>query len=191
MNDARDLLAVVESVVTSLRRHGVPYYITGSFASSYQGEFRATNDLDIVAELNEAQLPALFADLSREFVADIEQAREALRAGTSFNLIHTGVFLKVDFFPCATPFNREAMRRAESVPLDGVSEPLRISTAEDIILAKLRWYQLTGGTSSVQERDVRGLMVLNAGKLDEAYLAMWASTLGVSDLLARFKGDEP
>ena len=83
-----ELLTAVEAVASALVRQGIVYFITGSFASSIQGEFRATNDVDLVADLEHADLDALMEQFSRDFVVDIDQARAALVSGASFNLIH-------------------------------------------------------------------------------------------------------
>ena len=42
-----DLLA---EIIGQLDRAGVPYMVTGSIASSYHGEPRATRDIDIVVD---------------------------------------------------------------------------------------------------------------------------------------------
>ena len=188
MSDPAELLAVIESVVSAFRRQDVAYFITGSLASSIHGEFRATNDLDVVATLERRNLAPLIASLSGEFLADLDQAMEALEAGTSFNLIHRGTYLKVDVFPCLTAFDREATRRALDVVPSGGHGSLRVATREDILLAKLRWYRLGGETSEVQQRDIESLVALNRDHFDHPYLTRWAEALGVEDLLRRFLG---
>ena len=181
-----ELLAAVEAVTGAFARFGVPYYITGSFASSVQGVYRATNDVDVVADFAHANLDGVIDQLSAEFVADIDQARAGLESGSGFNLIHRSTYLKVDVFPCLTAFEREATRRAESVAVGGAREPLRVATREDILLSKLRWYRQGDEQSEVQRRDIQGLVALNRDEFDSAYLRRWAPTLGVEDLLARF-----
>lgn len=51
VSNTGDLIAVVDAVIGALREHAIPYYITGSFASSVHGEFRATNDIDLVSPI--------------------------------------------------------------------------------------------------------------------------------------------
>jgi len=186
VTDRAELLAVIESVVAAFHRHDVPYFITGSLASSVHAEFRATKDLDVVAMVDRGCLPPLMSDLSAEFVADLDQAIAALESGTGFNLIHRGTYLKVDVYPCLTAFDREATARAVEVVLTGSHGPLRVASREDILLAKLRWYHLGGETSEVQRRDLESLVALNRREFDRAYLGRWAAELGVEDLLHRF-----
>lgn len=188
MSDATDLLAAVRSVVAALDRHGIRYFVTGSLASSVHGEFRATNDIDLVVALEASQLAPLLNELSRDFITDIDQAVSALAAGSTFNLIHGTTYLKVDLFPCVSAFDAEATRRAEAIAMPGDTATLRFATREDILLAKLRWYRLGGETSETQQRDIQRLVALNRGEFDERYLQRWAAFLGVSDLLERFLG---
>lgn len=188
MADAAELIAVVDSVIGALRRHRIPHFITGSFASSVHGEFRATNDVDIVAQFESSMLPALFEEWSAAFVADLDQAIRALAAGSSFNLIHRTAFLKVDVFPCVSDFDREAIARAVSLRIPGATEAFPVASLEDILLAKLRGFRMGGETSETQQRDVRQLVALNRDELDLSYLRRWAVTLGVSDLLDRVLG---
>lgn len=183
VTDTGDLIAVVDAVIAALRSHAIPHYITGSFASSVHGEFRATSDIDLVADIPMSSLSALMGDLDTAFVADAQQAATALAAGMSFNLIHRTTYLKVDLFPCDNAFNRAALDRAITIDIPGAKESLRVSSVEDILLAKLRWYRLGGESSEVQRRDVRQLVALNREILDIAYLRHWATVLGVDDLL--------
>ena len=65
------------------------------------------------------------------------------------------------------------------------SRKFYLSSAEDIILSKLRWYQEGGGVSEQQWKDVLGVLKVQADKLDLEYLKNWASRLNLSDLLNR------
>ncbi len=183
MSDAAELLTVVDAVIIALRRHAIPYFVTGSFASSIHGEFRATADIDLVADMHPAVLPALLQDLQVAFVADLEQATSSLAAGMSFNLIHRTTYLKVDFFPCNSAFDRSALARAVTIEVPGALETLRVSSLEDILLGKLQWYRLGGESSAMQLRDIRRLIELNRDELDTTYLRQWSAVIGVDDLL--------
>ncbi|MGH7695556.1 MAG: hypothetical protein ACRENH_11275 [Gemmatimonadaceae bacterium] len=189
MAEAAELLAVIEQAVAAFRHEGITYFITGSLASSVHGEFRATNDVDLVAEVTPANVGALIDRLTSSFFVDREAAIEAVASRAAFNAIHKSTYLKLDVFPCDSAFDREAARRAESMLMPGAAEPLRVATKEDILLAKLRWYRLGDEQSEVQRRDIRQLLALNRDALDSAYLGTWANVLGVADLLQHFERD--
>ena len=103
-----------------------------------------------------------------------------------FNLIHRSSFLKVDIFPLVTAFDEVVADRAVAVTLPGLSGALRVASAEDILLAKLRWYRLGNESSEVQRRDIEGLIALTGDRLDFTHLRAWAPALAVGDLLSRF-----
>ena len=69
----------------------------------------------------------------------------------------------------------------------GQAAPLEFffATAEDTVLAKLDWYRKGGNVSDRQWRDLLGVLKVQAGSLDRAYLVHWAGELGVTDLLRR------
>jgi hypothetical protein len=186
-----DLTQAVATVTSVLEAHRVPYFVTGSLASSAHAEFRATNDIDIVADFTATNLRHLMQAFDSEFFADAEQAVACVGQGHSFNLIHRGSYLKVDFFPAVTAFNRMAIERAELLELGPSGPALRVATREDILLAKLQWFRLGDESSEQQRRDIEGIVALNRDRLDRAYLSRWARELQVEDLLDRFLGQFP
>lgn len=64
-----------------------------------------------------------------------------------------------------------------------------VSSAEDTILQKLRWFQKGGGVSERQWDDVLGVLKVQADALDYAYMQRWATDLGVAELLQQARVD--
>lgn len=60
-----------------------------------------------------------------------------------------------------------------------------LASAEDTVLAKLEWYQMGGGVSERQWRDVLGVLKVQGERLDWVYLRHWAGELHIADLLER------
>jgi hypothetical protein len=185
MTTSVDPIAVAAVVVGVLERLGISNTIGGSIAASFAGEPRSTVDIDVVASVGEGQVAALVAALSPDFCVDEEAVRRAVRTRSSFNLIHTATMLKVDIFVAGgTPLDEEQLARRLWIRLgDGVELP--IHPPEDILLQKLRWFQLGGGVSDRQWRDVIGIVRVQGSKLDIAYLQRQAPLLGVTGLLAQ------
>jgi hypothetical protein len=93
------------------------------------------------------------------------------------------VFIRKD-----EPFEQSAMQRRTALRLpDMPQQPIVFYTPEDTILFKLQWYRLGNERSDQQWADVLGVLKVQAGKLDQAYLDRWAADLGVADLLARVR----
>ena len=51
-----DVISIAVLVAEALERAGVAYFLGGSLASSYQGEPRATNDIDVVVAMSRGQV---------------------------------------------------------------------------------------------------------------------------------------
>jgi hypothetical protein len=186
-----DIIAALEMVVGCFEKAGIVYYIGGSFASSAYGIARATMDVDLVADIKIGQVNRLVKALETDYYIDAEMIREAIRRSTSFNLIHLETMIKIDVFIVKDqPYDSEALARRRPDILDeDNSRTFYLSSAEDIILSKLRWYQGGGGASEQQRKDVLGVLKVQADKLDLEYLKYWASKLNLSDLLNRSFND--
>jgi len=179
--DAFDLLR------SALERAGIRYAVGGSWASTAFGEPRFTNDVDILAAFTEENLPEFLALLPETFYVDVKDAVRALGHGRPFNVIHMPTVLKFDLFPSrAFPLGAEELNRAVSLANTGLSkEPAWFVTPEDILLAKLYWFNSGGQVSEVQWRDIKGLVRGSAAIFDHKYLEQSAAKLGVLDLLNR------
>jgi hypothetical protein len=179
---------IVLLVARTLESLGVPYVLVGSLASSARGVPRSTNDADIVAALSVAHVGPLVARLSPDFYVDEEAVRRAVAAGRSFNAIHQDTAFKIDVFvpPPGGFGHQQLLRRVREEAGSAASpQPLYIATAEDVVLAKLLWYKAGGRASDRQWQDIVGLIRVQDSALDATYLRAWASTLGLSDLLAQ------
>jgi len=171
---------LLQRVVHKLKGAGVPYMVAGSLGSSFHGESRATNDIDVVIDPTPAQLEALLVLFDEDYYVSAEAARAALRTRSLFNVIDLTTGSKVDFvIRKDRPFNREEFDRRRQVVLLDVE--VELASPEDIILSKLEWASL--GASERQLRDALGVVVVQGARLDRAYLRRWAQDLGVLDKL--------
>ena len=188
MDEHDDLAAALMPLTDVLDRLGVTWYVGGSVASTVHGRFRATNDVDVIADLHEEHANRLRTALEAGYYVDEESIRSAVRHRASFNLVHFATGLKIDVFVAADSEYEAGVRaRRVSEPIGDAwgGRRLWIASAEDTIIAKLRWYRLGGETSERQWRDVQGVVELRGSELDREYLRQWASVLGVHDLLER------
>ena len=62
---------------------------------------------------------------------------------------------------------------------------LYVHSPEDILLQKLHWFRLGGGTSERQWRDVVAIVLVQGSRLDRDYLSSVAERIGVTQLLQR------
>ena len=161
--------------VRRLNLSGLKYMLTGSMASNAWGIPRTTHDLDFVIQLPPSQVPSLVSVFaSPDYYLDEMSVRAAYQPPHQFNLIHVPSALKADFWLLRPePFEREMFgRRVED---SWFGQPIWLATAEDIILHKLYWNRIT--PSDRQLGDVAGVVHVQRGKLDTAYLRRWAIEL--------------
>lgn len=173
---------LLTEAVRALDGAGVGYLLSGSLASSLQGEPRATHDIDLVVEVDTRLVDALARAFGADaYYFDQMAAREALDHRGMFNLIDTATGDKVDFWALTdSGFDQSRFARRERVRVFGVD--IAVSSPEDTILQKLKWAKAAGG-SEKQVRDAIGVYEFQHGTLDEAYLDRWAIELDVVDHL--------
>lgn len=189
MND--DPIAVIFLVIAALEKIGIKYLIGGSFASSIYGEPRATRDADVLADIRAEHAQPLCELLKSEFNISNEAILGAIKHRSSFNVIHYQSLFKVDIFvPKDRRFEeQEFQRRSLQLMARNPDKQAYVASAEDVILAKLEWYQQGNLVSDQQWRDVTGIFKANQGRLDLQYLRQMADELGVLDLLQKLIQD--
>ena len=180
-------LQVLQRVISGLEALGIHYMLAGSFVSSLHGRARFTQDADLIVDFPPSQLDAFEQAFASDFYVDRGLIEQALKRGTSFNIIHFESSFKVDFFVLSgQDFDREEFSRRVLRQLDPRSEfEAYVQTPEDAVLSKLDWYRRGGRISENQWRDVLGMLRQQAGRLDLVYLRQWAGELGLVDLLDR------
>ncbi|MEP6468655.1 MAG: hypothetical protein ABJC24_02690 [Chloroflexota bacterium] len=159
---------------------GVPFMVTGSVASSFHGEPRATRDIDIVIDPTAEALDAFVQSLpADQFYVDLDAARAALAEKSQFNVIETMSGWKVDLMMRNdSPFSIAEFARRRPAKLLGIST--FVASAEDLVIAKLDWAK--AAESERQLRDVAGILAANGDGLDYDYVERWVSALGLQEL---------
>ena len=181
MDDVLDIALLVTDVLERLR---VRHMVAGSLASSLHGIPRATQDIDVVADLSEDRIGPLVDALAETFYVDAGAAREAVRDRTRFNAIHTETVFKVDIYlpgEDRTPLDRARRYVVSTDP----ERHLVVASAEDTVVHKLYWFRLGDENSERQWRDALGILRVQGDRIDRDYLRRAAEAMGVDDLLDR------
>lgn len=172
---------VFENLREALEGVGIPYMVTGSFASSVHGVPRATNDIDVIIEPTREQLVQLMSKFAEpDYEAHPDDALNALKSRSMFSVIDRRGIWKIDFIVRKDrPFSKREFDRRRIIQILDVS--VYAATPEDVLLAKLEWAKM--GESERQIRDAAGILEIQRDKLDVEYVERWAAALDVEDQL--------
>ncbi len=180
-------LGLYLNILETFERMGISYVVIGAFAGMSYGVTRLTVDVDIVVELNDAQIQALASAYPPpRFYADPQQMRDSIQLGIPFNIIDSSEGRKVDLIPLTMKPGyafvlKNRIRRA--IPAKETLEAW-FAKPEDVIVGKLiAWKE---GRSFKHEQDIRDILVavrLNeepawTAKFDFDYVTRWAIQLG-------------
>lgn len=177
----------LSAVLTAIEDLGLRYHLGGAYSSTIHGVPRQTLDADIVVDLPASLVSSLAERLRFRFYVDEERMRHAVERKTSVNAIDLTSGFKIDLFIKGDgEFDELELRRSVTVELPQPGgRRVPIKSAEDIVLRKLQWFQEGGAVSDRQWNDVLGILRVQGGRLDAAYLDTWAERLGVEELLAK------
>ena len=179
--DANDLKTTIVDVVAILSVNKLEFHLTGGLASSFYGEPRFTQDIDIVVRVSMgSSLERLISDLSKKFIIDGIVAKEEVGRGGLFQALHEETMIKIDFHVGEAIKGELNRSRTEEI-LPGVKVPL--VSKEDAILSKLIWIK-KGSHKSRQ--DIK-MMLKRSGAIDSTYLDEQSIMLGVQEILGELR----
>jgi len=177
---------LLKRITRALEGASISYMVTGSFASSLQGEPRATHDIDIVIAIEFSQVSEIIqAFPPTEFYINQQSIVDAINQKGMFNIIHLREGLKIDFWMLTnSPFDKSRFSRRYAE--DFGDTKIFVSRAEDTILSKLRWAKMSGG-SEKQFSDALRVYEVQYDDLDLNYLEKWVKELDLDSLWSRLK----
>jgi hypothetical protein len=166
--------------VRPLQQAGIRYIVTGSVAAIFYGEPRLTLDVDLVVFLKEkdiAKLPEIFPSsdfyLPPQEVIAAEKRREARG---HFNILHLATGFKADLYLTGRDeLEAWAFCCQRRVLFEG--ETVALAPPEYVIVRKLEYYR--EGGSEKHLRDLRSMLVVSGGQLDQPALLDWIQRRGL------------
>jgi hypothetical protein len=164
-------------VVSVLEEREIPYAVAGSIGMMAYGEVRGTMDLDVVVRLTAADVGPLLARFPfPDFYSDASAAREAIRSGGTFNVLHD--LMKVDLFPASDEVERNQVARARRLPTLGTEA--MVSPPEELIVKKLEYYD--SGRSDKHLRDIAAMLRVSSDSIDRERIGRYARRLQLAEL---------
>lgn len=177
---------LLRKAIEALETAEIPYMITGSVASSLQGEPRSTHDIDFVVELQHTKIPLIVAAFpASDYHIDVQSIHGAIASCGMFSVIDLREGTKLDFWLLTDePFDRSRFARRYNESVMGLD--LQVSSPEDTVLAKLMWAKLSGG-SEKQFVDAVRVYEVQHKTLDFDYIKEWVRRLEIPELWARLQ----
>jgi hypothetical protein len=183
-----DLLAILLPLLRIFDACGIPCYLEGSIASSLHGMQQLAQDIDLVIEYADQDLPALLALLKQQYVFEEEGFREAVDRRTACSIIHLDTLMKVDVI-LAKQATWDVVLRQRIAPyhLDESSVPVRVASVEEMLLVKLRWYsqdvcsRTDGMSDDAGWNDIVGMLKVQGPVLERTLLEQWARTFCITE----------
>ncbi|MBX3188149.1 MAG: nucleotidyltransferase [Labilithrix sp.] len=172
-----------------LRHHGVDdFAFTGGVAVGVWSAPRQTRDVDVCGTLPAAEVDRLLA------------IRDGVRGGAGAlpDMVRFRIAgWDIDLFVSKSDYDRECLRRAIEVEVDGTE--VRVVTVEDLLIHKMIKLRSDRRRILQDLADVRAVVDVQRGRLDWSYVEKWVpvdelallraiSTSSDEDLLQRLLG---
>jgi hypothetical protein len=176
----------VTRVIDALTSLNVPYMVVGALSSNVYGRARSTKDADVVVELSDVSISRVAALVGGGFELDPQMSFETISSTTRYQLRHRETAFLIELFMLRSePFDQS--RFARRTPRRLGERTVFVPTAEDVIVQKLRWSLHPGRQKDVE--DVAGIIAVQAGRLDLAYIRGWCDQHGTRALFERLLGE--
>jgi hypothetical protein len=182
---SEDLVVAVFDALTDLT---VPFMVSGSLASNFYGVPRATQDADLVLDLNQLPLDAFVHRLGDRFDVDAQLAFETVTGSRRVVARARDSAFEVELFGLTDdPHDRERFARRRHVEVLG--RTVGLPTPEDVVVNKLRWWRLAGRRKDFE--DARNVVAVQRAVLDWDYVNRWCRELQMLDALEALERPSP
>lgn len=180
MNTPITELPTLWKVIERLDKASIPYMLTGSLALNFYGHVRATNDIDIVIQLEPKDTKKIFHLFEKDFYISEAAVKEAILKRKMFNVIDNESVFKVDFILVKDkPISKLQFERRRQIAIGSYN--ISVISPEDLILSKLEWS--AESLSETQQKDVENIIRISGNSLDKKYLEKKSKEIGVYDRL--------
>ncbi len=176
-----ELYDLLKYLIHAFEKLGIQYFITGSMGSIFYGEPRFTNDIDVVVDIDERDVPRLVCSFPEgEFYINEDAIHDAIKHKRQFNIIHPSSGLKIDVIVSKKDdFDNSRFARKHRIsPIENTEANL--SSPEDVIIMKMKFYK--EGESEKHIRDITGMLKVSGDIIDRKYIEDWANKLGLQNI---------
>ena len=176
--------SITLQVAKALETCGIPFLLSGSFASNYYGIPRSTRDADFVLQSQHAVGPEFTKELGEDFLLEPQLSFETNTGTFRQVLRHKKKTFKVELFLLSQdPHDQARFSRRRAVQL--FERRLWLPSPEDVIITKLRWAR------GKDKDDARDVMAVQRAKLDWPYVEQWCGRHGTLALMEGIRRSIP
>lgn len=153
------LLKIAATIADRLNATGVRWMATGSIAAMTYGDYRATNDIDVILDLAGHEIQKLAAAFPlEEFYcppADVIATEATRESRGHFNLIHHATGFKADIYIATRePLTQWALRHRRELELGETI--MWVAPPEFVIVGKLEFFREGGSEKHIH--DIRAML---------------------------------
>ncbi|MFN6963906.1 MAG: DUF6036 family nucleotidyltransferase [Pyrinomonadaceae bacterium] len=136
--EINEIFDTLQDVAVRLNDLGVEYMVTGSVAMSSYVPARATMDIDVIIEIDTADIKRFEERFAGDYYVDLKSIERARYRCSMFNVINWTTGIKVDFIPRKrTRFEAAKFERRRRTSVGSIE--FWVISKEDLILSKLSW----------------------------------------------------
>lgn len=171
-------------VIDRLERGGVGYLLVGALSSNLYGVPRATDDADVEVSFDGFDVVSFAAGLGDEFRLDRQMMIEGFTGTVRYVLHHEPSGFTIELFRLGhDPHHQERFSNRRRLRVPECRGEAWVSTAEDVVIQKLRWARRK------DLDDIVNLIAVSGAGLNWDYVDRWAKVHGTSNLLADLRAE--
>jgi len=156
----------------SLDKHKIPYMIIGGQAVLVYGEPRLTRDIDVTVGVNVDRLTDILSIVQETSLKSLPDDIETFVKETMvLPTIDEAVGIRVDFIFSHTPYEREAINRANKIKI--LNQEVSFASVEDVIIHKI----FAGRPRDIE--DIKFILIKNRD-IDTEYIKRWLKEFDAS-----------
>ena len=176
--------SIILRVSKALETCGIPFLLSGSFASNYYGIPRSTRDADFVLQAEHGVEPEFVKQLGEDFHLDGQLTFET-NTGTLRQVLRhkTKAFVVELFLLSQDAHDQSRFQRRRAVHLH--DQQIWLPSPEDVVVTKLRWAR------GKDKDDVRDVMAVQRDKLEWGYIEQWCRRHGTLYLMEEIRHSLP
>lgn len=176
----------LRTVLALLEEAGIAYMMTGGLVRNLYAIPRATNDADIVIQMEVASFQRFIQQLPKAIELDPQVSFEAITGSQRYILKLARSSFRIELFILGNdPHHRERFSRRRQQPMAELGCAVWVARAEDLIIQKLRWYR------DKDRDDLSSIIAVQAESLDWPYLESWAERHGTEKRLREIRSAIP